>query len=324
MFDWQERITRETAPAISAEHELRYRIAARLIVESEIWADLGCGYGLGAAAALGTRRPGRALLVDVEEEVVAYASETLGVQKTTALVGDLSDPSSLERIAESLLEVDGRRTVTCFEVIEHLSSFVALLDWSARLADAGDATFVVSVPNDAFWSLQNPHHHSAWGEGAFEELRRLLPRERTLLRQVAMSGSAVLDWEAARTRHELAVDAGGEGSVATHFLAAYGPRHGEVARGALVVQSDQLAQRRWERQRENDLAVMQRVAAAHDSQVEKLDQTIVEQGEKLRANTAEFDEWREYIHQLEGELGRPLAGTPEAPPPPEKRGRRSA
>jgi SAM-dependent methyltransferase len=324
MSDWQERITRETAPSIRAEHELRYRIAGPVIADSEVWADLGCGNGLAAAAALGAARPPKLVLVDIDEEVVARARDALAVEETTALVGDLGEPSCLERIGESVLNAKGKRVVTCFEVVEHLGSFVALLGWSAQLADEGAATFVLSVPNDAFWAIQNPHHRSSWGEGAFEELCHLLPREHTLLRQVALAGSAAVEWDGAPVRRELTVAAGGEGAVATHFIAAFGPRHRELWRGAFAVQADQLAQRRWERQRENDLAVMEKVAAAHDSQVEKLDREIIEQREKLRANTAEFDEWREYIHELERELGRPLAGSPEAPPPPEKHKQRSA
>ena len=134
------------------------------------------------------------------------------------------------------------------------------IEWSRALAREGVATFVISVPNDAFWSMQNPHHATSWGEGAFEELRRLLPDEQTLLRQVALSGSAALAWDAPSSDYELAVAVGGEGAVPTHFVAAYGPRHAELRRGALVTQADMLEQRRWERQRENDLALMQKVA----------------------------------------------------------------
>ena len=73
-----------------------------------------------------------------------------------------------------------------------------------------------------------------------------------------------------------------------------------------------IEQRRWERQRENDLALMQRVADEHDAEINRLDEKIVEQREELRRNTATFEEWRTYIHELETELGRPLAGSAEA------------
>ncbi|HYM55039.1 MAG TPA: hypothetical protein VES97_06730, partial [Solirubrobacteraceae bacterium] len=100
----------------------------------------------------------------------------------------------------------------------------------------------------------------------------------------------------------------GEGTVATHFIAAFGPRHRELGRGALAVQTDMVEQRRWERQRENDLALMQKVAGEHEAEVEALDLKIVEQGEELRERTVWFEEWRVYIHELERELGRPLSG----------------
>jgi hypothetical protein len=308
MSDWQERITRETAPAIRAEHELRYRIAAPLIATVAVWADLGCGNGLAAAAALDNSRPAGAVLVDVEEAVVAGAAQELDLPQARRIAGDLTDPDDLRQIGDALLAFDGERTVTCFEVIEHLSTFVPLLEWAGALARDGAATFIVSVPNDAFWSIQNPHHHTSWGEGAFEELRRLLPAEQTLLRQVALSGSALVDWNATATRHETATSVGASGTVATHFIAAFGPRHDQVWRGALAVQTDMLEQRRWERQRENDLAVMQHVAREHDAAVRTLDLTIIEQREELERRTVWFDEWRAYIHELERELGRPLSG----------------
>jgi len=228
MADWQERITRETTPAIRAEHDLRYRLAAPLIAASAGWADLGCGNGVAAAAALPERPSARAVLVDIDERVVARAAEELGLPDAVCLAADLTDPDALRRIGAELLECAGERIVTCFEVVEHLSSFVPLLQWSVELAREGAATFVISVPNDAFWSIQNPHHLSSWGEGAFEELRRLLPREQTLLRQISLTGSAMIGWDGEPTRYELVAEIGGERAVASHFIAAFGPRHGEL------------------------------------------------------------------------------------------------
>jgi SAM-dependent methyltransferase len=315
MSDWQERITHETAPAIRAEHDLRYRIAAPLILAKGAWADLGCGNGLAAAMALGEQRPSHAVLVDLDERAVARAAGELGLRDATLLAADLTAPADLERIEDALLGFQGQAIVTCFEVIEHLSSFLALVEWANALSREHGVTFVMSVPNDAFWSIQNPHHLTAWGEGAFEELRRLLPAEQTLLRQVALSGSAFTSWESARERHELTVEVGGPEAVATHFIAAFGPAQDELRRGALAVQAAMLEQRRWERQRENDLALMEKVAREHDAEVEALDATILEQGEELRQRTVWFEEWRAYIHELEQELGRPLSGVaPDALP----------
>lgn len=308
MSDWQERITRETAPAIRAEHELRYRVAAPLIAASAVWADLGCGNGLAAAAALEGARPAGAVLVDVDEEVVALAAGELAIEQTVGIAGDLTEPDDLRRIGAALLGAGGERVVTCFEVVEHLSTFLPLLEWAGELAREGAATFAISVPNDAFWTIENPHHLTAWGEGAFAELRGLLPSEHTLLRQVALTGSALVGWDAAPVRRELAVALGGEGTVASHFVAAFGPRHGELWRGALAVQADQLEQRRWERERESAVAFTEQMLGDQRAALAAQDRTIGEQREQLHAHTAQFDEWRAYIHELEGELGRPSPG----------------
>lgn len=297
MSDWQERITHETAPAIRAEHALRYRIAAPLILAAGTWADLGCGNGVAASAALGQERPSHSVLVDVDERAVSHAATELGLPDARQLAGDLTDPTVLERIGDALQELPGDPVVTCFEVVEHLSTFLPLLEWSRAMTAERRCTFLISVPNDAFWSMRNPHHLTSWGEGAFEELRRLLPAEQTLLRQVALSGSALLDWDAAASRHSLEIQVGGDGTVATHFVAVFGPRHLEVSRSAEVVQADMLAQRRWERERESELARAQR---AH--------QLVAEQQEELRERTVWFEEWRAYIHELEGKLNLPLSG----------------
>ncbi len=319
MSDWQERITHETAPAIRAEHELRYRMAAPLILGGRPWGDLGCGNGVAAAAALGSERPAAAVLVDLERTAVRAAAAELGIDGAVELAGDLTDGSTLGEIGETLLGLGERPVITCFEVVEHLETFLPLIEWSVAMAEEHGATFVMSVPNDAFWAIKNPHHLTAWSEGAFEELTGLLPPERTLLRQVALTGSALIEWGSESARHELAAVVGGPGTVASHFIVAFGGAHRELAGGAVAAQSDQLEQRRWERQRESDAAVAQTVAAAQRAAVAAQDQTIATQTEELRAATRQFEEWRTYIHELERELGRPLSGeqepSPRAPQP---------
>jgi Methyltransferase small domain len=298
MSNWQERITRDTTPGIRIEHELRYRAAAPLISRDGAWADLGCGNGVAAAAAFGTARARRMVLVDLDADAVASAAQELDAPDATQLAGDLTDPEILDAIGESLLSVPGERLVTCFEVVEHLASFVPLLEWSVELAREHRVTFLLSVPNDAFWSIQNPHHQAVWGEGSFAQLRRLLPAQHTLLRQLALSGSALASYdEHSPETHDVVVEVGGPAAVATHFIAAYGPRSGELRRSAIAAETDMLAQRRWERERESNLAVAEA--------------TVAEQGEQLREHVAKFDAWRTYIHELEQELGHPLSGVDE-------------
>jgi hypothetical protein len=308
MPDWQERITHETAPAIRAEHELRYRVAVPLILDGGPWADLGCGNGLAAASALGEARPRQALLVDVDPEAVAQAARRLRVPETRELAGDLTQPDVLREVGEILLSLGQEAVVTCFEVLEHLRTFLPLMEWANALARERGVTFLLSVPNDAFWSTQNPHHLTAWSEGAFQELLQLIPPGHTLMRQVALAGSTMVDWDLAQRRAELVVDVGGDGSVATHFIAAFGARHSALRPATAVVQTDMIEQRRWERQRESDAAVAQEVADAQRAAVRAQDVTIARQKEELQAQTLQFDAWRRYIHELERELGRPLSG----------------
>jgi hypothetical protein len=69
----------------------------------------------------------------------------------------------------------------------------------------------------------------------------------------------------------------------------------------MAVQADMLAQRRWERTRESNLALAQR--------------RVLEQQRELEARNTWFEEWRSYIHELERELGKPLSGaSPEELP----------
>src|SRR4051794_24236315 len=274
MPDWQERITRETEPAIRAEHDARYRLAAPLIASAELWCDLGCGTGLAAAAALQAHGGfgGRAVLVDLDEEVARGAAGELGVEDAVVIGADLATPEGVARVTEHL--GDGA-VVTCFEVVEHLETFVPLIERLVELAPT--VTTVLSVPNDAFWAIDNPHHRAMWGEGAFAELETLLPEGRVLAHQVQLQGSAILPAGDERTVAPEAV-AQARDAVPTHFLAAFGPRAGELEPLATLAQVDLDEQRRWVRQREADNAT-------------------------LRETIKQLADHRTYIHELEAKLG---------------------
>ncbi|MHB8492077.1 MAG: methyltransferase domain-containing protein [Solirubrobacteraceae bacterium] len=304
MSDWQERITHDTAPATRVEHELRYQLAAPLIADSAVWVDLGCGNGIAAAAAIGATRPASAVMVDVSQSAVDSAAAALHGTPVRGLCADLTDLASLEQVGAHLEEHGGDQLVTAFEVLEHLETFLPLLEWSTDLARGAHATFLLSVPNDEFWAIQNPYHMTSWGPGAFEELRHLLPAEHTAVRQVALAGSGLCDWDCTLTEHRVAAVVGGPGTVTSHFLVAFGPRHAQLRAQALVRQSDVLAQRLWERQRESNMAIS-------ESRIAEAQREIEQQKRELRDREVWFTEWRAYIHELERELGRPLSGASE-------------
>jgi hypothetical protein len=271
MPDWQERITRDTAPAIRVEHELRYAAAAPFVHASAAWCDLGCGTGLGAAAGLGRPFDGTALLVDVDEHAVAEAERAIAAASTIPLTADLTDPQDLARLRERLLEAspDGRRCITCFEVVEHLSTFVPLIELLIELASEHDTTVVASVPNDAFWAIANPHHVTTWGERPVEELRGLLPADHVIANQVALQGAALV--REGEQREDVASVTVSDVGIPTHFLIAFGPGAAEIATGPRVVQADLEEQRRWERQRDSDLRYTQDAWQLLKEQYEKVD-----------------------------------------------------
>jgi hypothetical protein len=276
MTTWQERITHDTEPVIRVEHDMRYRYAAPAIAAASLWCDLGCGNGIAAAAARPDDFTGDILLVDVD--AAALEAAAVEVPGARALQADLSDPEDVKRLAR---ELKGESTVvTCFEVIEHLATFVPLVE---MLEGLKHATVIMSVPNDAFWATENPHHRTMWGEGAFAELRSLLPEGHTVAPQLQLSGSAI--------------GPDGNGHVPTHFLASWGGEALPAVRDVVATDLDE--QRDWVRRREADLAYYKAVAAERD-----------EFYAEVRRLSNQLADYRRYIHDLEQRLGLPLSGEP--------------
>jgi 2-polyprenyl-3-methyl-5-hydroxy-6-metoxy-1,4-benzoquinol methylase len=302
--DWQERITRESPPAIRAEHDLRYRLAVPLIVDSATWCDLGCGNGIAAAVSLGGHRPPRIILADLDIDAVTSAATEFADGETVTLAIDLASENDLARLREHLTG-DGETVITCFEVVEHLETFVPLVKMLSELAERGEATVLLSVPNDAFWSMENPFHRTMWGRGALEELRRLLPGEHSILHQRALHGSAVVAESAPlaeRVELTLEVEPGGP---PTHFIVVMGPGIGRVKPLVDVVATALDETRSWARQRDAHLAFA-------EAELERLG----ELREVVAVQSQRFAEWRAYINELERRLGLPLSGVSEVDSPP--------
>jgi hypothetical protein len=201
-------------------------------------------------------------------------------EEPVAVVADLAADGGLAAVREAL---DGARegVATCFEVIEHLERFSGVVELLVELAEERGFTVLLSVPNDAFWPVESPWHATMWGEGSFEELRRLLPADHVVARQVPLHGSAVvLDGAHTPALGELPAF---DEVVPSHFIVAFGPRAAALVPGAAVTQADLAAQRRWERTREANLAFYE---------------------ERIRWAQREFSEWRDYMNELEAELGR--------------------
>jgi hypothetical protein len=142
-----------------------------------------------------------------------------------------------------------------------------------------------------------------WGDGAVEELRGLLPEGGVLAHQLALAGSVLAVDEEPRG-HTVDVTAAAAGAAATHFVAAFGPRAGELAATAAVAQVDQRGQRAWERRRSADLAFYRAIKAERDALIVAKDELYALAKDHIR----QLEEFRDYIHELEGRLGLPLSG----------------
>jgi SAM-dependent methyltransferase len=285
-MEWQERITRETPPTIRIEHELRYALTADLVRAAPVWLDLGCGAGVAAAAALGEGSAQRAVLVDASADALADAAREVPATEVVPVEADLADDAGLAAVRAALGDArDG--VATCFEVIEHLERFTGVLDLLVELAAERGFTVVLSVPNDAFWPVESPWHKTMWGEGAFEELRRLLPDEHVVAKQVPLQGSSIMP-DGTDALEPPGFHAQAE-AVPSHFLVAFGLRCRELKASSAVAPSDLAAQRRWERQREANLAFYE---------------------DRIVWAQREFGEWRGYINELEKKLGRTPTTTP--------------
>jgi SAM-dependent methyltransferase len=260
MAEWIERVDRGTSPVILHEHVLRYAFALPLISGSSVWVDLGCGTGAAAAEALQGAYAGRLVLVDNDPMALDLAQREFQAGELVTLKADLSDPADLSRVEEALSHggPDAYRCITCFEVIEHLDNFEPLIGHLVNLAETEAYTVTLSVPNDAFSGVDNPYHHTVWGEASVEELRSLLPESHVFGSQYSLSGSCIQLPEEP-TRHQVTTDVNVD-RVPSHFLLAFGPRATEVTSAAAVTQIDLDEHRAWERRREADLDYYQQWA----------------------------------------------------------------
>lgn len=247
---WEERISPTSDALLVGEHEARYRFARAAVASADVWCDLGCGTGAGSVRGLGDVLPADVVLVDADPEALDEVARTFGDHPTERLRVDLTSAADLAALGDRLTASGGTIALTCFEVIEHLTDFVPLIEWMGTMSAVG-ATVVMSVPNDVFTSVKNPFHLTMWGSSSVEELRRLLPADHVAATQVALAGSVVapLGEPASRVRVDGEVAAEG---VPLQYLFAFGPRAGELAPASVVLAHDVVAQRVWERQREVD------------------------------------------------------------------------
>jgi hypothetical protein len=221
---------RDTDPAAQVERDARRHIAAGLAGRGA-WLDLRAAAGPAAADP--------------------------APDGATALTGEFATPEDLEAVRDAAGE---GALVTVFDTVEHLPSFVGLVQLLTDLSEEHGATVVLGVPNDAVGHDGATARRGSWGEGAFAELRSVLPPGHVVWHQIALRGTAVVP-AGHEGLHEGAVAVTDDG-VPVAFLAAFGPQVGRLAPAVGVVQVDVGAERAARVATDAELAYLRaRVAA---------------------------------------------------------------
>ena len=278
-LDWQERISRETNAAIRIEHETAlFDGRGSAIRAAPLWCDLGCGNGIAAAEAAGGPFAGRAVLVDLAEDALRQAEREFEAESVTTHGGRSGSEEDLGRVRDALLEGDPEGgCITCFEVVEHLANFVPLIELLVGLAEKHGFTAATQRPERCLLVDREPVPPRRCGARApSRSCDGLLPEDHVVAHQLALQGSLTRVDGADRGAPCVELEASA-GAVPTHFLVALRPgRSGCSPERRGVAQADLVEQRRWERQRESDLAY-------------------------LKSLEAELRDSRTYIHELEGQ-----------------------
>ncbi len=194
------------------EHISRYLFAARLCRFKKV-IDLGCGNGYGAAEL--AQKAESVVGVDVSEEAILEAKQQYGAENLNFEV------ASLEQLpfADASFQL-----AVCFEVIEHLTNYRALLSEARRVLEPG-GQLVISTPNIAFYAESrklhgpNPFHEH---EFSYEEFREVLGEffeHQTFFVQNHASGLVFLPLERG-TGTELRLEGGIPTPEEAHFFIA--------------------------------------------------------------------------------------------------------
>jgi len=121
------------------EHLARYLFAARLARRRRVL-DIGCGAGYGSAEL--ARSADAVTGIDISPDAVALARSSYAAPNLQFLA---ASATSIPFAAASF------DLITCFEVIEHIHDWAALLAEARRLLRPG-GQFVVSTPNKSYYA----------------------------------------------------------------------------------------------------------------------------------------------------------------------------
>ena len=261
------------------------------------WADLGCGNGVAAADALGGDVRRRARCSSTSTSAARRGRRARAARGRA--VHARGRPRRAGRASQRVRAALSPATRARRHVLRgrRAPADVRPARRAARRARRrGRTTVLLSVPNDAFWAIENPYHETMWGEGAFAELRRMLPEgtvRRAAGRAPGLGGIPLEGDGPATTTAEVTLHAPGRRPDPL-------PRRHRAARGRARAH----AARRADRPRR--AAPLGAPARGRPRLPARRDRDRVARG--AAQNDGWFEEWRTYIHELEGRLGLPPTG----------------
>ena len=166
------------------------------------------------------------------------------------------DPPDAGRLATGLREhVTDRAVIACEGVLEQLADFLETVETLVALAAERAATVLLALPNEAFAGSPPAERRSVWGEGAVDELRRLLPADHVAFHQVALRGAALVA-AGSGAQLPLTVEIDPRSAVPIGFVLAFGPLAHELTPTATASAADLTAERSYESERTAELEVL--------------------------------------------------------------------
>jgi SAM-dependent methyltransferase len=292
-FTGERVIPGRVDPNLWNEHVSRYHFAATFVRGGNIL-DVGCGAGYGTA--LLAAKAERAIGFDIATDAIDYARAHHG-DEAEFLV------ASAERFP---LRTGIIRTVTAFEVIEHIHAWPSLIAEAARVLEH-DGVFLVSTPNKSYYaetrkeSGPNPFHVH---EFDYEEFRQSLAAHFPYVEIVGQNRQEAFIFSSEGAPNEFR---GLTGSLSTssdaHFYVAVCTKKPlPVLPFAFVPGTANLL-----REREHHIAALQQELAFVRSQ----QRDLLQHHKKLTAELEEHNAWAMGLDREVNQVRRALAGQQE-------------
>ena len=108
------------------------------------------------------------MLVDIDESVVRDAEREIEAQRAVRVLRRPRFKEGVALVRDALLtDPPAHGCITCFELIENLTTFVPLIELLIEAAETERYTVLLSVPNDAYFRRRTlpPEHLGRRGVG---------------------------------------------------------------------------------------------------------------------------------------------------------------